>query len=296
MSSTTYPGLTIPSPRSSRPRADPRQIGPRDVLLLSAWCGLAGGLLEVGMRVLCRSISPRDRLYQMNRHFVWLAPLTYLMLFLTIGLFFATVTRFWPRRGGWLSRRLIVASALAPAFIVAGPQIYYGAMIILALGAASRLVPWFERHAIQLRRGLLWSFPGLVALVLVLAGSVFADDWVKQRREAGRPVPPADSPNVLLIVLDTVRADHLSLYGYHRATTPKLEQFAKLGIRFENGPRHRTLDPPLTRKPVHGPLAPRARRGMDDTARREVPHAGRVPGITWLCDRGFRRQYPLLFL
>ena len=169
----------------------------------------------------------------MSRHFVWLAPLTYLLLFFAMGLFLAAVTRLWPRRGGWLSRRLIVACALVPAFMVAGPQIYNEAWMIVALGMASRLVPLLERHAIGLRRWLLWSFPGLVGLVLVMAGSVFAGDWVKERREAGRPLPPADSPNVLLIVLDTVRADHLSLYGYHRATTPKLEQLAKRGIRFD---------------------------------------------------------------
>ena len=52
-------------------------------------------------------------------------------------------------------------------------------------------------------------------------------------REAGRPLPPADSPNVLLIVLDTVRADRLSLYGYPRATTPILKRLAKRGIRFD---------------------------------------------------------------
>lgn len=38
---------------------------------------------------------------------------------------------------------------------------------------------------------------------------------------------PADSPNVLLITLDTVRADHLSLYGYARDTTPVLREFAR---------------------------------------------------------------------
>ena len=47
-------------------------------------------------------------------------------------------------------------------------------------------------------------------------------------------MPPANSPNVLLIVLDTVRADHLSLYGYERPTTPNLERLAKRGIRFDN--------------------------------------------------------------
>ena len=34
-------------------------------------------------------------------------------------------------------------------------------------------------------------------------------------------------------MLDTVRADHLSLYGYERPTTPALEQFAQQGIRFD---------------------------------------------------------------
>jgi len=34
-------------------------------------------------------------------------------------------------------------------------------------------------------------------------------------------------PNILLIVLDTLSAKHMSLYGYHRRTTPFLEQFAR---------------------------------------------------------------------
>jgi len=37
----------------------------------------------------------------------------------------------------------------------------------------------------------------------------------------------SDQPNVLLIVMDTVRADHLSVYGYERDTTPNLRNFAK---------------------------------------------------------------------
>jgi arylsulfatase A-like enzyme len=52
------------------------------------------------------------------------------------------------------------------------------------------------------------------------------------RRESARPLPPAGSPNVLLIVLDTVRADRMSVYGYPRSTTPALEQLAKRAVRF----------------------------------------------------------------
>ena len=33
-------------------------------------------------------------------------------------------------------------------------------------------------------------------------------------------------PNILLVVLDTVRAQNCSLYGYQKETTPFLEEFA----------------------------------------------------------------------
>ncbi len=82
--------------------------------------------------------------------------------------------------------------------------------------------------------GCCRSFPGLVGTGPGHGGLACSrGDWVKERREARRPLPPADSPNVLLIVMDTVRADRLSLYGYHRPTTPRLEQLAKRGIRFD---------------------------------------------------------------
>ena len=39
-------------------------------------------------------------------------------------------------------------------------------------------------------------------------------------------------PNVLLIVLDTLRADHLGTYGYERDTSPVLDAFARENLRF----------------------------------------------------------------
>jgi arylsulfatase A-like enzyme len=233
MSKTTREDRKVSSPVSS-PRAAPSRFSAQDVLILAIWCGLAAGLLEVATRISCRFINPTNRVYQVSRHFVWLAPLSYLLFFFGMGLLMAAATRLWRRRGSWLSPRLILASALLPSLIVAGPGIYYEAWFILALGIASRLVPLLERDSTRVRRWLVWTFPGLLGLVVVMAGSVFARDWVKERREASRPLPPPDSPNVLLIVLDTVRADHMSLYGYPRTTTPNLERLAKLGIRFED--------------------------------------------------------------
>ena len=45
----------------------------------------------------------------------------------------------------------------------------------------------------------------------------------------------ADSPrNVILLSADALRADHLSSYGYHRETSPVLDDLADESIRFEN--------------------------------------------------------------
>jgi arylsulfatase A-like enzyme len=48
------------------------------------------------------------------------------------------------------------------------------------------------------------------------------------------PAPKVVSPNVILVVLDTLRADHLSQYGYSRATSSELDAFAAKATRFTN--------------------------------------------------------------
>ena len=75
-------------------------------------------------------------------------------------------------------------------------------------------------------------------------------------------------PNVVLIVIDTLRADHMSLYGYERQTSPQIESWAKRrGVVFENSvasapwtlPAHVTLFTgldPLTHDVNHGHPAP----------------------------------------
>jgi len=39
---------------------------------------------------------------------------------------------------------------------------------------------------------------------------------------------------VVLLVIDTLRADHLGCYGYHRETSPSIDRLAKEGVIFEN--------------------------------------------------------------
>ena len=40
--------------------------------------------------------------------------------------------------------------------------------------------------------------------------------------------------NLLLLIIDSLRADHLSSYGYHRLTSPHIDAFAREGVLFEN--------------------------------------------------------------
>jgi len=47
------------------------------------------------------------------------------------------------------------------------------------------------------------------------------------------PRRPEDPPNVVLIGIDTLRADRLSVYGYPRATSPNLDRLAADGVVFE---------------------------------------------------------------
>ena len=53
---------------------------------------------------------------------------------------------------------------------------------------------------------------------------------------------PARPPNVVLLVLDTVRADHLGCYGHEGAATPFMDALAGTADRYaraENTERHR---------------------------------------------------------
>src|SRR5436305_14514320 len=47
-------------------------------------------------------------------------------------------------------------------------------------------------------------------------------------------MPAQKKPNILLIAIDSLRADRLSCYGYHRLTTPHIDRFAIEGVLFEN--------------------------------------------------------------
>ena len=67
----------------------------------------------------------------------------------------------------------------------------------------------------------------------VLLGLVLISFFCLDCRRAAAPTP-AIKYNLLVISIDTCRADHLTCYGYNRDTSPHLDQLAKEGVLFED--------------------------------------------------------------
>ncbi|MCY2926920.1 MAG: sulfatase [Planctomycetota bacterium] len=92
---------------------------------------------------------------------------------------------------------------------------------------------WLGRH-----RG-----PGLIVLALALVAAAWAG-W----RIFG-PTQTHAIRHVVLISIDTCRADHLGCYGFHRATTPSIDAVAKDAALF-----YRALTPVPMTTPAHSSM------------------------------------------
>jgi glucan phosphoethanolaminetransferase (alkaline phosphatase superfamily) len=71
------------------------------------------------------------------------------------------------------------------------------------------------------------NFQGHAIEALKAASLDAAED---QARASYRPAPSAERRNVILIVVDALRSDHMGIYGYARDTTPNLARLEKAGI------------------------------------------------------------------
>jgi arylsulfatase A-like enzyme len=98
-------------------------------------------------------------------------------------------------------------------------------LIMVYLWSGSRVFSrlahlWFARAG---RRGVHLCGAALLLLAIILAVS---PPLIRRAACSG--------PNVLLISIDTVRADHFSAYGYGKSTSPELDAFGERGTLFEN--------------------------------------------------------------
>ena len=183
----------------------------------------------------CSASRPFDpnRLYWMSRHFVWLIPVVNLGIFLAMG-FVGVIARVaWPR-GARLAARARPVRADDPAGAPGrlSPDLHRG---LRGGGAGDR------RTARPADRAARADVPPDRAVQFArgrgdragACGRALGGRRHRAFARAGAPLPRRGSPNVLLIVLDTVAAGHLSLYGYGRPTSTTLVELAERGIRFD---------------------------------------------------------------
>ena len=117
------------------------------------------------------------------------------------------------------------------------PLTYFAVVFLVFLLLLSAVWPWLagfsERWVSTLVKRLPW---GVAAATVVAVAGIGI--FVVRPSFSGTPVqaasPPSGAPNIVFITLDTVRADHLSAYGYARPTTPNIDRFARTGVLFEN--------------------------------------------------------------
>jgi arylsulfatase A-like enzyme len=169
-----------------------------------------------------------------GRDFVWQAPIAYALLFLGPGLLLALVALAKPR---WVSPQtvaFIFATLGAFALLLPFPEVSRLAALILSAGVAAAAARAVRQRSSSSWRRLGRITAALAALTaLVAVGAPLGWRVLERRWVAALPEPREAAPNVLLIILDTVRAASLSLYGNEARTTPALERWARDGAVFD---------------------------------------------------------------
>jgi len=84
-----------------------------------------------------------------------------------------------------------------------------------------------------------------LALVVCLAALLLFNSCKSGEKKPGPTASPALRPlNLVLITIDTLRADRLACYGYAKIETPRLDALAARGVLFENAVAQTPLTPP----------------------------------------------------
>jgi arylsulfatase A-like enzyme len=201
-------------------------------LVLAVWFGLLTGFGEVSLLGLKKFYL--GRVIRFGPHIVWMTPLADALIFLIPGLILFAIARRRPERYSPKAANLVFAFLGFLSVLLMYYPLHLYAKMLLAAGLAAQAVQMIARWPHGFQSLVRRSGPWMVALVAVLAIGVGMWRWIGFQRILAQlsPAPP-NAPNVLLIVLDTVRAQNLSLYGYNRPTTPNLERWAKSGVVFD---------------------------------------------------------------
>ena len=207
------------------------------LLLVGGGWGIATGLVEAaGLLVFQRLNWARwGPMMHVSKEIFWISPVVDAIFFFSLALLCSLLARFAPRLPAGRITVFLLTFLSIYDWLTLTNRLYHRACLLLALGAAVAFARWCGRREdafLQLcQRAAPWVFAAWVLVFIAIPGG----RWVHERVVVAQ-LPPAasDAPNVLVVVVDTLRADHVSGYGYTRQTTPNLDRLAQQGVRFEN--------------------------------------------------------------
>jgi arylsulfatase A-like enzyme len=165
----------------------------------------------------------------------WISPVFCLLLFGVLGLLFSVAARLFPSPLVLHGCCFVSAFLLFFDWLALSGRIRHSATLMLALGLATVFVRWFRKREDTAVNFFRRTLPWAAALTLLLLMGVQGTIWFSESRAVSNlPAAAPGAPNVLLIVIDTQRADHLSGYGYARPTSPRMDKLAQEGALYEN--------------------------------------------------------------
>jgi arylsulfatase A-like enzyme len=223
---------------SSREPAVPATIVPsrfdRELVALAVVLGFGGGLAEGAGHMVLQNMNILDNVWY---PIIWIAAVFNGLLVTSVSLVLCAVLALMPRPG-----RRRAAAVFVVVLLGCGPGITWVlkewihrySIIIVSIAVAVVFTQWLGRHDALARRLFRRSARWTLAAVLLTFVAIEGGTRVIERVQTAR-LPDADAatPNILLIVIDALRADRLSAYGHSRPTSPAIDRFAREGTLFE---------------------------------------------------------------
>jgi arylsulfatase A-like enzyme len=226
---------SVPDP-TIRSGTSPVSTSIWSLLLTAIWFGVVTGLVEGAGLLLFQRINWArwGPMTHVSFQILWVSPIVDVTLFACLALAISCASWLLRRINAFQIVGLLTFLALFD-WLTLTDRLRPLACVILSLGITVSLRRWLRpREGTALR---FWrkTAPWTVAIWLLTFAGVEGGRWAKeQNATANLPKADASSPNVLVIVVDTLRADHVSAYGYPRRTTPNLDKLASQGVLFEN--------------------------------------------------------------
>lgn len=203
-----------------------------DVVVLAIGAALFAALGNT--LVVLLQIHALDRPSSATPDFAYLSPIGYGTVFAVVALPLLVLARVLPARIGTRVVPGAFATSASFALLSLIPRVHPLALLLVAIGIGTQVAITFGRRPAWARRGARWLAAAGAAGMLVTIGATLAMRTAAAAKLTRlRGVPDEDAPNVLLLILDTVRARNLSAYRYPRRTTPVIERLAASGVAFD---------------------------------------------------------------